>query len=63
MLNKKRKVTTYDIDQTDSSVLQISDLQEEKSAEKQHTPKRIPFTVVESYKTIRTNLMFNIQSV
>lgn len=59
MLNKrKKKVSTYDIDQIDNSVLQISDLQDDKTAEKQPVQKKVPFAVVESYKTIRTNLMF-----
>lgn len=55
---KKKKVSTYDIDQTDKSVLQLSDLGDNKSAEKQPAQKKVPFAVVESYKTIRTNLMF-----
>ncbi|MBO5019492.1 MAG: CpsD/CapB family tyrosine-protein kinase, partial [Clostridia bacterium] len=58
MLENKKNIN-LDIDQTDESVLQASDLQEEtKTIDKPTNAKRVPFAVVESYKTMRTNLLF-----
>ena len=55
MLNRKKLIKNYDVDQTENSVLQV-----DENGEQENKPaaKKVPFAVVESYKTIRTNLMF-----